>query len=116
MRPQASQIDQALYQIPKVNQNMPYLSDRDLFSQNTRVPQSQDPSNQINQNQLNNYTQTSQTSQGNQTSQTSHLFSNLAYDQSNQSYLSQFNLNIPTSNQKNMSIFDRTMEKFGQHK
>jgi hypothetical protein len=105
MRPQASQIDQASYQLPKVNQDMPYLSDRDLFSQNTRVPQSQDPNAQLSPN-----------SQINSNSQMNHP--NFAYDQTNQSYLSQFNLNVPNSstNQKNMSIFDRTMENYAQRK
>jgi hypothetical protein len=104
MRPQASQLDPSSLQLPKINQDMPYLSDRSMFSQNTRVPQSQDPSNlpQINNSNL------------------LKLNPSFAYENINQSYLSQFNLNIPNSNnnmtQKNMSIFDRTMENYGQRK
>ena len=116
MRPQASQIDQASYQLPKVNQDMPYLSDRDLFSQNTRVPQNQDLSGQMSQ------IPSGQMPSGQMPSGQMSQMSNpsFAYDQTNQSYLSQFNLNIPNTNnvnnQKNMSIFDRTMENYGQRK
>jgi len=129
MRPQASQIDQASYQLPKVNQDMPYLSDRDLFSQNTRVPQNQDLSGQMSQMTSGQMTLGQMTSgqmpsgqmpqmPSGQMSQMSNP--SFAYDQTNQSYLSQFNLNIPNTNnvnnQKNMSIFDRTMENYGQRK